>query len=358
MLQSPSSSSSNPYQVLDIVQDGNEFYVFMSLQLFGMHSKARTIRIAVNSYFCFNVFGCAFVEKLPDNAVIKESAWTLPWFQDWKNGVVIPVAMNTDNREEYSAEARNFLLKNAQDTFRTPIRVACALTSICWNLIVKLYEYSETDRATPPSLSGTWRTHTAPTTNETEKCVSLMMERKSGQLRLLKWDHQGDTNLVVNQPAPPCITSDVVKDASRYVLMGYNPDTRTTFEVAWFVSPVVHKVAAASAMHFLSIDAQRMPRNMKCSISIKRTAPAAMCTYALRGGGGGDGGGGTQSKPLAKLINYWQISFTLPSIDIQTSDTCIIIVETDNVHEANNLVCYMFGCTVSLSPGGDDNNEK
>lgn len=351
------------YEIRDIAQDGNEFYVFMSLCLFQCHAKATMIRDVLTTYFCCNMYACSSVGALRDDAMIVDSARRLAWFAEWER------AMNELTPEsDLNHAGVAFTRMNARPGFRTPIRVACALMHVCYNMTIKLYTYDEREHRILPTRPATWIVENMGDDDDghgggggAAKCVSFLVELTTGQLRLLLG---APGQVILEQvtlsatPPPPSVTSESVKNSCSYVLTGYAPDTRRAFDVAYFLSPEHHKVQAAHNVHVLPIDAHLMPRGMKCSIVYVGKQPLrdhnyTISVFALRG---------ERGRRTAKLINYWQLSFAAPLIDVQTLDELVVIVESRDVREAANVLRMHFGCPTITIPtttrGGDGNNDE
>lgn len=335
------------FEIRDITQDGNEFYVFMSLCLFDSHIKAAMIRDVLTTFLCFNAFACPSVGALKDDAKITDSARRFPWYREWEQALQTP----DSNLDRAGVE---FVRMNSRQGFRTPIRVACALMHTCYNTTIRLYTYDERNQKMVAEASGTWVVggHNGGGGGG----VYLLVESHTNHLRLITGSDITPEQIQRSFPgsvaAAPCVTSDIIKQSAEYALMGYDPQLRTSFEVAYFLSPLHHGVKSACNMHILPIDAQRMPKGMKCSIIYKGGEGGGgrmrnpLSVFALRRGER-EGVGGGQRKAI--LINFWQVSFAEPVVDVQMFDEMVILVESKDLHEATAIIQKHFLCTVSLS---------
>jgi hypothetical protein len=324
------------FEIRDIAQDGNEFYVFMSLCLFDSHVKASMLRDVLTTFLCFNAFACSSVGLLRDDAKITDTARKLPWFREWEQALT---ALSPDSDVDHAGVA--FVRMNTRQGFRTPIRVACALMHTCYATPIHLYTYDERSQKMVAEMNETWAGGGGG-----GRGVYLLFEAKTNHLRLITGSDITPEQIQRSFPGPsssssviPCVTSDAAKQSSEYVLMGYDPELRRSFEVAYFLSPSHHGVKSACNMHILPIDAHRMPKGMKCSIIYKGTRrPTALSVFALRG---------ERGKRTATLINFWQISFAEPLVEVQMLDELVVIVESTDVSEATNVIQKHFSCTVS-----------
>lgn len=321
------------FEIRDIAQDGNEFYVFMSLCLFDSHAKAAMLRDVLTTFLCVNAFACSPVGSLRDDAKIAPVARKLPWYGEWEQALT---ALSPDSDLDHAGVA--FVRMNARQGFRTPIRVACALMHTCYTRPIHLYAYDERSQKMVAEMSATWATG-----SEGGGGIYLLYEAKTNHLRLMMITGSNDITpdqIQRNFPsASSSTTSDAAKQGSEYVLMGYDPELRRSFEVAYFVSPAQHGIKSACNVHILPIDAQRTPKGMKCSIAYKGSRrPSALSVFALRG---------ERGKRAATLINFWQISFAEPVVDVQMLDEMVVIVESGDVSEASAVIHKHFACTVS-----------
>jgi hypothetical protein len=323
------------FEIRDIAQDGNEFYVFMSLCLFDSYVKAPMLRDVLTTFLCVNAFSCSPVGSLRDDAKIAPVARKLPWFGEWEQALT---ALSPDSDLDHAGVA--FIRMNARQGFRTPIRVACALMHTCYTRPIHLYAYDERSQKMVAEMSATWATGAA-----SEGGIYLLLEAKTNNLRLMVTGSKHITPDQIQRNFPGAssssTTSDAAKQSSEYVLMGYDPELRRSFEVAYFVSPAQHGIKSACNVHILPIDAQRTPKGMKCSIAYKGSRRVnALSVFALRG---------ERGKRAATLINFWQISFAEPVVDVQMLDEMVVIVESGDVSEATAVVHKHFACTVSSS---------
>ena len=351
--------------------DGNEFYVLVSVVMYGVHDMHKDTRQRLWNNFSMEILGIPITTVLSQQqrppsivSTCAEQEWFLPWLSGFdvraRRGI-----QDTNLLDSRWVEAAFVTLKtHLMDGVRIPsIEIVVPLVTAVFNVVFVLY--------TPTTTINKWepiRTWYPP------DYYSRPRTRGTKHIHVLQHDNGGILSLLVHappstQPIPTRIVGPltlnpkggggnndsaiiehrrIVRERAVYSLGVYDPKNRKHYSGGPFVSPAAGLNPDARLSHYMRFDARLIDKRSLVFIIEGCRQPMHV-----------DSGEQEQS-PIyifatktvsghrhAAIVGYWPVDYTDPSVGLTNEDDGLIIVPATSTSSAKQIVVSECKCIVS-----------
>jgi len=378
-------------------QDGNQFFTYISMELFNSYDRDNEIRRRVWNLFCSKVFGTTleYIENIDPGSVefntlaIVEVSFQCEFFVEWIN-LVHPVAF----KGEYVSDPdrlkrlvdKAFILavvdtvkRNSVKGCFSPLYVVIPLVVQCYDVGIILYDNNNNNLNEKCVPFRQWMPSSVPSSSSlgsARKVIHLLRAANNGgSLGLLSISSSSKNNnnrmreqyhnpgtkksvaannyldidpqkvvvqLSKTQNTPLLNVHDqFIKTHAVYFLSAFDSETKKYFIIAPFVSPGTKLDDNICTIHYLPIDATRGKDNKTFSVIIpdeKQQNSSPFYIYAVTVKNG---------IRYAALIGFWDVNPVNPFFTIQSGDQYIVLVPSLNQQQSSQIITKEFYCRIA-----------
>ena len=323
-----------------VVQDGHEFYVYISIAVFGVHDQYQDVR-----YRLWDMF-CRLVWKMPLDGIASAKFRTPPLnLEDTEaraclDASIAHLGLARLAALDYAAVSeriRDHVILQTTQPLSAPLYVVCPLVSRTYRLGMVLYD-ARTDASRPNEEWHPTRTWDPPDdTFKPVRYVHLLQRRDTLQM-LVDRKTTGAENIrllvptrvvatlssdLKTHPLFEAASSDEIVKRAIYTLAVFDETKRVHLPVGPFIAPgSLIQDTDMNTLHYIRLDMSVVSKksNYRFLIESCQKTSVPIHIYAC------SAQSGTVTRRSATLIGHWRVDYTSPRIDVRDTDDAILIV--------------------------------
>jgi hypothetical protein len=354
-----------------VIQDGHEFYVYVSIALFGVHDQHQNVRQRLWDMFS------RLAWKLPLSTMMTPATRTPGLCLDNEearpllDACIAYLGLERQARLDFSViseQLRRYVMRQTHEALTAPLLVMCPLVARVYHLGVVLYDAGNEEPSPrgsmPPSskpLAEAWhpvRTWQPPEDTLPPVRYLHLLQRKNTLQMLVNRKTDADdvrvlvpTRVVGSLPAElkthhlfEAASSKSIDDRATYRLNVFDCKQRCNLVVGSFVSPKARQDPQIQTLHYMRVD-MTISCNSDYIFVIEgcqevRAGSAERGLLSLPQAAvpihiyGCSSQGGTQASRCATLIGHWRVDHTSPRVILRKTDDALLIVPNAASREA------------------------